>query len=150
MSCRDLPVVRWLRPHFHCSRYRFDSLGIDTLCRTDCWMRAWKCRKVILSTLSFRDRPHSQLGGCETFYAWPGRRKISTFQFVQRVYLEIHTLGPVKDHRQSLEYGIKHTWPRYCWFCSCVWKHPGVGICKLVTFHGFSKVPPGGCKKGSE
>lgn len=34
--------------------------------------------------LVFGGQTPQPVRGCETVYAWPGRRKISTFQFVQR------------------------------------------------------------------
>lgn len=69
-----------------------------------------KCRKVILTTWFLGGRPHSQLGAVKQSMHGLEEGKFPLSSLFKGVYLEIHTLAPVKDHRQSLEYGIKHTW----------------------------------------
>lgn len=88
---------------------------------SDCRTESLKHRKLILSTCVLGQI--SQRAGAVK-HPIRGHRKWKkfTFQLIQRIVLDIHTLGPLKDHvvlpsppssRQSPECGIKHLWPHY-------------------------------------
>lgn len=108
---------------------------------SDCRTESLKHRKLILSTCVLGQIP--QRAGAVKHPIRDHRKcKKFTCQLIQRIVLDIHTLGPLKDHvfpsppssRQSPECGIKHIWPI---IDDCIRvseeKHPDIVILELQT-----------------